>query len=273
MTLRIGMTFAPEQTSGVNNYREALLHFGQETGHEVEVVDLWRSPDLIDTIDGILFTGGDDIDPTRYGEADPAKQCAPVDRERDALEFSLATKAEALGLPTLGICRGCQLLNVHRGGSLITDIVSRGGRDHTKHDGVDGRHAVEVSPGSFLRKVIGLGQGEINSSHHQAVDRLGDGLAATARSAGVLTYLPVTLTLRPICAGAIAPVGEITESSGKTVSSTLGGFFISSARFHCQFANDKKIATSRAVASHCHIFRIWILLFTENRGQSLYVHY
>src|SRR5207237_79179 len=123
------------------------------------------------------------IDPARYGKQAEERLCEEIDEERDQVEFRIADEAEKLGLPTLGICRGMQLLNVHRGGTLITDIETFGGRRHKKIEAQDSRHRVNIASGSYLRKILGASEGEINSAHHQAAERVGDGLVVSARAA------------------------------------------------------------------------------------------
>lgn len=129
---------------------------------------------------GLLVTGGGDIDPHRYGaEAHP--EVYGVDPRRDAWELALV--AALGGRPVLGICRGAQLLNVAAGGTLVqhlpdvTELVHRD-RERDREE----VHEVEVEPASRLHAVLGGLRAGVNSLHHQAVDRLGDGLAIVARA-------------------------------------------------------------------------------------------
>ena len=183
MKLTIGLSFAPEDAPKYSRYREAVEKAAAAGGYDIEVIELWRDPSRVSKLDGILFTGGADIDPARYGKENERPLCGEIDVERDRIEFALAEGADKIGLPTLGICRGSQLLNVYHGGTLITDIETFGGKDHTKIRGEDNHHHVNLAAGSHLRKVIGASDGEINSSHHQAVDKLGEGLTVGARAA------------------------------------------------------------------------------------------
>lgn len=139
---------------------------------------------LLERVDGICLSGGPDLDPSVYGEAaHPAT--GPVETELDAFELALTQGADALGLPILAICRGMQLLNVARGGSLhqhLPELVS-GEIDHRQvAPGAQPTHAVELHDHSHMASVLRLERAEVNSFHHQAVDRLGDGLLVAGRA-------------------------------------------------------------------------------------------
>ena len=141
---------------------------------------------LLDRLDGLVVSGGVDIAPGLYGaETHPA--VSAVNPERDRFETAILRGALARDLPVLGICRGIQLLNVVRGGTLIQDIPTETGSE-VAHD-PPGRardevaHGVEIEGGTLLADLLGAGRAEVNSFHHQAVSRLGDGLVVSARSA------------------------------------------------------------------------------------------
>ena len=128
-------------------------------------------------LDGVLLTGGADVDPVRYGAApDPAT--GPVEDERDAAEVALIELAVAEQLPVLGICRGLQLLNVWAGGTLHQDEPAHARYDLAVDDAFD---EVVVEPGSRLEVLHG-GRIRVNSLHHQTVERVADGWVVTARS-------------------------------------------------------------------------------------------
>jgi len=141
--------------------------------------DTWAEPEvLLEHVDALILNGGSDIAPELYGAEPLAATDAPNPR-RDDFEMRLARGAMARGLPVLGVCRGMQLINVARGGTLIQDI----GTDHYVREAWDRPvHEVEVEPGSRLERVFADGRTTVNSVHHQAVDRLGAGLQATARA-------------------------------------------------------------------------------------------
>jgi gamma-glutamyl-gamma-aminobutyrate hydrolase PuuD len=135
---------------------------------------------VLDRLDGLVLSGGGDIDPASYGaERDPA--CGPANRDRDDAELALARQALAAGLPMLGICRGLQVINVALGGTLLQHLPDVVGHDgHSPEEGAHGSHKVSVAPGSQLARLLGRTEAAVPTHHHQAVDRLGDGLIPTA---------------------------------------------------------------------------------------------
>ena len=119
--------------------------------------------------DALLLPGGGDMEAWRYGQED--QHCRDVEPERDAAELALLEACAAAGTPVLGICRGLQVINVFFGGTLRQDIPM-----HSAVEGVDRQHGVETLP-SPLYGLYGAHM-TVNSSHHQAADRLGEGLQA-----------------------------------------------------------------------------------------------
>lgn len=182
MSLTIGIS----KGSGSPKYRN-YWRWLEESGADIAIVDLATSEDVaadMNRIDGLLLTGGSDIEPSRYGHPELEPRCEDIDRVRDAREFQMLDIATERELPVLGICRGMQVLNVHRGGTLIAHLPDRveGSQSHQKDGDADRRHEVEVDAGTLLFKASGLLSGNVNSAHHQAVDRLGEGLTVAARS-------------------------------------------------------------------------------------------
>ncbi|MGX5682596.1 gamma-glutamyl-gamma-aminobutyrate hydrolase family protein [Schumannella luteola] len=136
---------------------------------------------VLDGLDGLIITGGKDVDPARYGQEPHPTTDAPR-RDRDSWEDALLAAAIDRGLPFLGICRGAQLLNVARGGTLIQhlpDVI--GSTRYNLGGGVFAENEVAVEPGSHLAELVG-DELEVKSYHHQAIDELGEGLVVTARS-------------------------------------------------------------------------------------------
>ena len=134
---------------------------------------------LLDRVDGLLVSGGPDLDPAVYGqEADP-RLGPDVERVSDEYEQALLRHATARDLPVLGICRGLQALNVSRGGTLRQHID---GHLQT-HDAFAPAHDVEVARGSLLHWLTERDGLAVNSFHHQAADRIGFGLEVAARAA------------------------------------------------------------------------------------------
>ena len=135
----------------------------------------------LDLIDGLIFTGGSDIDPGFYGaERDPhTKDTVP---ERDAFELALAAGALERDLPLLGICRGMQVMNVARGGTLIQHLPhSVGHEDHRRSLGTfdNADHEVRLAGGSLAERAAGETMHSTKSHHHQGVDRVGEGFEVT----------------------------------------------------------------------------------------------
>jgi putative glutamine amidotransferase len=140
--------------------------------------------ELFDDCDGLLLTGGEDIDPALYG-AKPHPKLGTIDRRRDDNELALIEAARARERPTLGICRGIQILNVAFGGTLWQDLPSErpGPIDHDPHGPRDVRsHPVDIRAGCRIAAIVGSGRHEVNSLHHQGLDRIGKGLVVVATS-------------------------------------------------------------------------------------------
>ena len=139
---------------------------------------------ILDSVSGLVLTGGGDIDPSIYGEKRHEKVHS-VDPERDRTEAALITEAKERGTPVLAICRGIQMLNVALGGTLVQDISSECNTSIVHDDGGprDSRsHEVAIEPGSLISKAVGAERCTVNSFHHQSVKDVGDGLRITARS-------------------------------------------------------------------------------------------
>jgi putative glutamine amidotransferase len=139
-------------------------------------------PQYVDLCDGVLFTGGNDLDPSLYGEQWHPK-AVKVDPDRQSFELALLAEVERRRTPVLGVCLGSQVMNVHRGGSLIQFLPEQGpadGLEHRKLDDDQRRHPVKIEPGSVLYKAIGKDEIVANTRHKQAVGKLGKGLRASA---------------------------------------------------------------------------------------------
>lgn len=138
--------------------------------------DPLHAADIVARLDGLVIAGGPDVEPVRYG-AEREPRTGPPARERDAWELALIDAALAAGVPLLGICRGMQLLNVALGGTLVQHIEG-----HAEVVGVFGGHAVKPVPGSLYGGVVPE-ETFVPTYHHQAVDRLGEGLVPSAYAA------------------------------------------------------------------------------------------
>jgi putative glutamine amidotransferase len=164
---------SPQRVDSIEYYRAALDAAG------AEIVELYPGDMMPTDVDGLLISGGGDVDPAYYGE--PNQGSHHIDAERDALEFSAYEKAAELRLPVLGICRGFQVINVAQGGRLIQDVDSHEGPPDGE-DWVNEHHGVLPAPGTRLAAATAGRPMTVNSRHHQAVTQevLGEGLTATA---------------------------------------------------------------------------------------------
>jgi putative glutamine amidotransferase len=171
----------------IEDYRQAILH----AGGEVRVVDASIGvEEALDGVDGLLLSGGGDVDPSRYGEP-PHPAISEVEPDRDAFEIGLITAARRRDLPIFGICRGVQILNVAAGGSLVQDIPTQlpGAINHClsvpQHLPYELAHEIWVEKDSLLARLmgdrlVGSDTTEVNSRHHQAVKAVGPGFRVSA---------------------------------------------------------------------------------------------
>jgi putative glutamine amidotransferase len=143
-------------------------------------------PALFSRLDGLVLTGGVDVEPALYGRA-PHATVTRTSAERDEFELGLVRRALAADLPVLAICRGLQVLNVALGGTLVQDLPSTIGTAVSHDDKARPRtgiaHDVSILPGSRLHALLGIDEAAVNSFHHQAVAALGHGLVPAAFSA------------------------------------------------------------------------------------------
>jgi gamma-glutamyl-gamma-aminobutyrate hydrolase PuuD len=137
--------------------------------------------ETLDAVDGLIFSGGSDLDPGTYGQH-AHEETSGVVPERDDAELALLTAALARELPVLAICRGSQVLNVALGGDLIQHLPEVVGDEKHKHTpGVFADHDVDVDPGTRLGTLLG-DRAPVKSHHHQGFGRLGEGLVEAARA-------------------------------------------------------------------------------------------
>jgi putative glutamine amidotransferase len=139
---------------------------------------------LLESCNGLLISGGPDVNPAYYDKAEDTVKCGDIDHFRDSLEFALIEKAISMELPILGICRGLQIFNIYHGGSLYADIPTDLDTlvAHRCPDTYDCFHDVRVVKGSGLHAITGVSSGITNSNHHQGIRRIGKGLIGIART-------------------------------------------------------------------------------------------
>ena len=196
MTPRVGLTTwtRPLETGLIGVQRvhslavEYTRHVAEAGGLPLMLAPGWtdHASLVLDTVDALVVTGGDDLDPARY-DATPDPRTRGVDPVTDDWEVALVREAARRCLPLLGICRGIQVVAVALGGSLHQHVLGRS-KVHPELTGsadavLAHRHAIAISPGSRLAAVMGPDDRQVNSMHHQAVDRAPDGWQVTATAA------------------------------------------------------------------------------------------
>ncbi len=178
----------PEPTLNDLAYNERswpqYAHAVEASGGEAVKIPLTATPSdvarLAATCEGVLLPGsGADVNPEKYGQ-EAIPECGAADAAREAVDELLMQDASNLHKPLFGICYGTQAWNVWRGGALVQDLQTA--VNHKPGREVREAHLVEVAPGSRLAEVVGTKEFTVNSSHHQAVAQVGDGLIAVATS-------------------------------------------------------------------------------------------
>ncbi len=163
-----------------------------------------RAPDdVLDHLDALVLGGGVDVDPATH-EAEPHVETGNTDPARDAFELALAHRALERDIPLLGVCRGMQILNVARGGTLeqhIPDLIGHNG--HRPIPGSWAEHEVRIEPGSLAARASGAERMSVKSHHHQGVARLGEGVVPTAWSADDETIEAIEIAEPPFALGVL----------------------------------------------------------------------
>lgn len=153
---------------------------------------------VLDRLDGLLLSGGPDVDPARYGRR-PGPHTQPPSSERDAAELDLLSGAVERELPVLAVCRGMQVLNVARGGTLHQHLP---GHDGSPGPGRYGRHTIRVADGTRLAAALGRTRlDDVPAYHHQGIESLGAGLVETAWAADDGLVEAVEDPALPFCVG------------------------------------------------------------------------
>jgi putative glutamine amidotransferase len=197
-----------------------------------------NADELLSRLDGLLLAGGDDCDPSAYGEERHPTVDPVMDPRRQSNDLALAEAARRHGVPALGICLGLQVMNVAAGGKLIQDIDSQHDTEirHASIPEDRARHDVIIEQGTQLAGVLPAAELNVNSSHHQAIRTVGEGLRVTAHAPdGIVEGLEDPR--HPFYLGVQWHPEDMT---GEESASTLFGAFIRAAQEH---ARSKRLAT------------------------------
>jgi putative glutamine amidotransferase len=203
-----------------------------------------NAAEIMDELDGILLAGGEDCDPALYNEERHEKCVALMDARRQAGDLSLAKVARERGVPTLGVCLGMQMMNVASGGSLIQDIDSHIDTDiqHASRPESRARHDIIIQQGTQLSTMLPAVECNVNSSHHQAIGRVGDGLRVTAHAPdGVVEG--VEDPRHPFYIGV---QWHPEDMPGEHSASSLFNAFVKAAR---KYSQDRKSAAERTAVA------------------------
>lgn len=163
-----------------SDYPESVLRAGGLPVLLPHTRDAALRLEMLAWLDGLIIPGGDDIDPALYGQPKHEKTKL-INKDRENFDLALLARAEQCGLPTLGICLGCQLMNVQRRGTLHQHLPDQQGPvQHARAGDHTNFHAVTIQPGTSLALAVGVETLETNSRHHQGIARLGHGLRISA---------------------------------------------------------------------------------------------
>lgn len=166
--------------------------------------------ELLDVLDALVLSGGADLDPGSYG-AQPHPKTVGYKAERDQFEIALCRGALEREMPVFGVCRGMQLLNVACGGTLLQHLGDP--TQHVETLGEFSTHEVRLEPGSLAARATGSERGQVRSHHHQALDRLGDGLVPTGWSVPDQLIEAVEIPSRSFALGFMWHPEELRDAS------------------------------------------------------------
>lgn len=184
---RLDTSYGPDSLMTLSvSYTDAMLEAGLVPVMIPAGLDAGDALLLVDIVDGLLVSGGDDVHPRTYGQEPTASR--GIDDDVDTFELALIRAAREAGKPVLAICRGLQILNVALGGTLHQEVTSEGGvheliaRDSDPEEVNTRRHIVRFEEGSILAGLYGSDEAKVNTLHHQGIDRIAADLVVEARS-------------------------------------------------------------------------------------------
>ena len=202
--------------------------------------------EILDKLDGLVMSGGEDIDPAWYNEEKSSK-CGTPNDARDNYELLLFKRATDRNIPVLGLCRGQQLINVAMGGTLIQDLPSEKPSDIRHNSSAAKAHSIRIEEGSLLNNIIGANTLEVNSHHHQAIEKLAKGLKATAWSTDGVVEAVDAYPQKHIMAVQFHP--EIDSAAGDKVQLQIFDHLVHQASL---FAQAKEMHSRfLSVDTHC----------------------
>lgn len=187
---KVGISWQDDPTgAGRATYAQAVIRAGGRPVYLPLVDSTAEAKEAVDSVDAVIMTGGEDINPALYGEA-PSQKLETVNKERDTSDTLMLKEAISEDKPTLCICRGCQMLNVVRGGTLYQDLPTELPSDvsHRASGGIGiNHHDIVVYGDNLLSDIMGgPGTYDVNSYHHQGIKDVGDGLTIAARAPDTL---------------------------------------------------------------------------------------
>ena len=176
--MTIGLTYTGSDKK--HNYYKQWLEGNDQDIHVIKLSETDNNAPAINDCDALVLSGGIDINPERYkGNKEYPNKPERFNDMRDDLESTVFARAIDRKIPVLGICRGLQLINVLLNGTLVQDLDT-GNKTH--EGGPDKEHEIQIEKDSLLYKLTGTLSGAVNSAHHQAIDKLGDGLKISCRA-------------------------------------------------------------------------------------------
>jgi putative glutamine amidotransferase len=182
--LRIGVTPSRDsENPAIHRVTERMRQAVELSGGEVVTLDYPLNEqalsEVLTTLDGLILAGGPDMHP-RYFHQELDPHCGQIDEERDELEWYLMKWAMETDIPVLGVCRGMQIINIALGGDIFQDIVYSQGLVHRQESDMRYFHDVTIEDGTLLRSLISSVRYPVNSYHHQAVNKVAQGLVVSA---------------------------------------------------------------------------------------------